>query len=79
MILTGKEKSSKRKPCSSVTLPTTHLTWTGLGSNPMLRNEKSATDNLNLDKGKVHPCTANEALYRPYGLQGEKMYSSTLS
>jgi len=21
--------------------------------------------------GKVHPCTGTEALYRPYGLQGE--------
>jgi len=22
-------------------------------------------------KGKVHPCTGTEALYRPYGLKGE--------
>jgi hypothetical protein len=24
-----------------------------------------------LKKGKVHPCTGTEALYRPYGPQGE--------
>ena len=27
----------------------------------------------------MHPCTGTEALYRPYGLQGEQGYSSTLS
>ena len=26
---------------------------------------------LLLGKGKVHPCTGTEALYRPYGPQGE--------
>ena len=30
-------------------------------------------------KGKVHPCTGSEALYRPYGPLGEQRYSSTLS
>ena len=30
-------------------------------------------------KGKVHPCTGTEDLYRPYGPQGEQRYSSTLS
>jgi len=24
-----------------------------------------------IGKGKVHPCTGTEALYRPYGPQGE--------
>ena len=33
----------------------------------------------NIQKGKGHPCTGTEALYRPYGLQGEQRYSSTLS
>ena len=28
--------------------------------------------------GKLNPCTGTEALYRPYGLQGEQRYSSTL-
>ena len=32
-----------------------------------------------LGKAKVHPCTSTEALYRPYGPQGEQRYSSTLS
>ena len=26
---------------------------------------------LLLGKGKVHPCTGTEALYRPYGTEGE--------
>jgi hypothetical protein len=30
-------------------------------------------------KGKGHPCTGTEALYRPYGPWGEYRYSSTLS
>jgi hypothetical protein len=30
-------------------------------------------------KCKGHPCTGTEALYRPYGPQGEQRYSSTLS
>jgi hypothetical protein len=30
-------------------------------------------------KGKVHPCTDTEAVYRPYGPQGLYRYSSTLS
>ena len=30
-------------------------------------------------QGKMHPRTGTEALYRPYGPQGEKRYSSTLS
>ena len=29
--------------------------------------------------GKDHPCTGTEALYRPYGPQGEQRYSCTLS
>jgi len=32
-----------------------------------------------IGKGKVHPCTGTEALYRPYGPQGEYRYSCTLS
>ena len=31
------------------------------------------------NRGKVHPCTGTEALYRPYGQQGEQRYRSTLS
>jgi len=27
--------------------------------------------NTTKGKGKVHPCTGTEALYRPYGLQGQ--------
>jgi len=26
---------------------------------------------MDIGKGKVHPCTGTEALYRPYGPQGE--------
>jgi len=30
-------------------------------------------------KGKVHPCTGTDVLYKPYGPQGEYRYCSTLS
>jgi hypothetical protein len=35
-------------------------------------------NNADKGKGKVHPCTGTEALYRLYGPEGEYRYSSTL-
>jgi hypothetical protein len=46
MILTGKHRSTRRKPCLSATLSNTNLTWTDLESNPGLRGEKPATNRL---------------------------------
>jgi hypothetical protein len=40
---------------------------------------RTSTELLETCKGKVHPCTGTEALYRPYGPYGEEMYSSALS
>jgi hypothetical protein len=37
MILTGEIGSAGRKTCRSATMPTTDLTWTGVGLNPVLR------------------------------------------
>jgi hypothetical protein len=34
------------KICHSATLSTTNVTWTDLGSNPVLRSERPATDRL---------------------------------
>ena len=39
-------RRTRTKTCYSATLPTTTLEWTGLGSNPSLRNESSATNRL---------------------------------
>jgi len=40
MILTGESRSTRRKPCLSVTLSTTNIRRTELGSNAALRGEK---------------------------------------
>jgi hypothetical protein len=46
MKLTGKNRSTRGKPCPSATLSTTNPTWTDLGSNPGLRGERPATNLL---------------------------------
>jgi hypothetical protein len=46
MILTGDNRSVRRKTCPSATLSTTSLTWTELGSNLNLSGEKPATNRL---------------------------------
>jgi hypothetical protein len=43
MILTGENRISQRKPCSTVTLTTTKLTWIRLGSKSDLRCERLTT------------------------------------
>jgi hypothetical protein len=32
-----------------------------------IQAEKFVTSFIQVNKGKVHPCTGTEALYRPYG------------
>jgi len=41
MILTVENRINRRKPCLSATLSSVSLTWTGLGSKPGLRVERS--------------------------------------
>ena len=41
--------------------------------------ENTSGRSVHNGKGKVHPCTGSEALYRPCGPQGELRYCSTLS
>ena len=40
MILIGENIYTRSKACYSATLSTTNPTWTGLGSNPGLHNER---------------------------------------
>jgi len=42
----GDNRSSRRRPCPSATFITKNLTWTGLGSNPGLCGERTATKRL---------------------------------
>jgi hypothetical protein len=47
MIVTGESLRTRRKTCPNATKGTTNRTWTDLGSNPGLRNERLATNSLN--------------------------------
>jgi hypothetical protein len=49
MILTGENRRTQRKPCSSATLSTTNPTWIDPGANPELRGERPATNDLSDD------------------------------
>jgi hypothetical protein len=44
MKLTGENRNTRRKTCSSATLSTTNPTWTDPGSNPGLRGERPAAN-----------------------------------
>jgi hypothetical protein len=46
MKLTGENRSTRGKTCPSVTLSITNPTWTDPGSNPVLRDERPATNRL---------------------------------
>jgi hypothetical protein len=46
MKLTGENRSTGGKTCPIATLSTTNPTWTDPGSNPDLRNERTATNRL---------------------------------
>jgi hypothetical protein len=63
MILTGENRSSKRKSCSTVTLTTTKLTSIRLGSNCDLRCERLATVRLNHSK---QGCWRLKLIWRMY-------------
>jgi hypothetical protein len=47
MILTGKNRRTRRKTCPSATLSTINPTWSDPAANPELRCERPATDDLN--------------------------------
>jgi hypothetical protein len=46
MILTGKNRRTRRKTCPSATLSTTNPTWVDSGANQGLRGERAATNYL---------------------------------
>jgi hypothetical protein len=46
MILTGENRTTRRKTCPSATLSTTNPTWTDLGAKPGIRGERPAANDL---------------------------------
>jgi hypothetical protein len=46
MILTGKNRRTRRKTCASANLSITNLTWIDKGTNPGLCGERPATNRL---------------------------------
>jgi hypothetical protein len=53
IILAGENRRTRRKTCSSATLPTTNLTWIGPGAKPGLRCERPATNYLSHGKAPI--------------------------
>jgi hypothetical protein len=51
--LTGENRRTGRKSCPSATLPTTNLTWIDPGTNPGLRGQRPATNDLSHGTGAV--------------------------
>jgi hypothetical protein len=56
MILTGKNQSTQRKACPSVTLSTTNPTRTGLGSNQGPCGERQENNHLNYGIAMKQKC-----------------------
>ena len=59
-----KDRRIERKPCPSVTLSTTNLTWTARGVNPELRGKRPATNRLGAGSLEPHPITRSPPTYR---------------
>jgi len=59
MILTGEERSNRRKTRPSATLSTTNLTWTDPRLNRCLRDDRPATERLNYGRA----CTKEKATW----------------
>jgi hypothetical protein len=47
MKMTGENRSTRRKACSTATLSTINSTWTGLALSPGFEAKRQATDCLN--------------------------------
>ena len=58
MIMTGETRRTGRKTCPTVILSTTNPIWTGLGSNPTLRSDRTAItqSKLYMLKHMCHGC-----------------------
>jgi hypothetical protein len=78
MKLTGENRSTRGKNCSSATLSTTNPTWTDPGSNPSLRGERPATNRLS--RGAAYPlCTIMRLKVGSVGATVPEKYSATLT
>jgi hypothetical protein len=53
MILTGKNRRTRRETCRSATLSTTNRTWIEPGANPGLRRKTPATNHLSHGMAKI--------------------------
>jgi hypothetical protein len=62
MIITEKDRNSQRNTCSSATLSFKNPTWTGIDSNPDLRDERSATNTLSSGKFRLVVTDVSEEL-----------------
>jgi hypothetical protein len=62
MILTGKNRRTRRKTCPSATLSTTNPTWIYPGANPGLRGERSTTNDLIHGTAHTWPLKEDERL-----------------
>jgi hypothetical protein len=61
MMLTRKKWSTRKQTYTIAILPTTNLTWIGLGSNPGLRGDGPVTNHLN--QGTALVVTAHNFLH----------------
>jgi hypothetical protein len=81
MKLTGENRSTRGKTCSSATLSTTNPAWTDPGSNPGLRGERPATNRLSLGTARGPTVTPTLVYKQPYGnilLSGVQTFSKNL-
>jgi hypothetical protein len=72
MVVTDESRSTRRKTSPSVTLSIKNSTWTGLGSNPVIRGNRpetkflshgTASENVDILGGLTGACYVNK-LYR---------------
>jgi hypothetical protein len=73
--LTGENRRTRRKTCSSVTLFTTNPTWIDLGAKPGLRGERPATNDLRHGPACRLLTAGNRVCYQtsPYAVCDEEM------
>jgi hypothetical protein len=53
MMLTRRDRRTRREMCPIATLPTTNLTWTDTSANLGLRRERPATNRLSHDTTRL--------------------------
>ena len=86
--MTGQHRSTRRRTSSDATLPTTHVTWTGSRSNPVLRFERPATNHLSHGMTFKHlnwstlqdsVCTSHRPLWLPIQDQSANFFNRNIT